>query len=172
MKNYIFLHPLSEKAEATAVQRLARGPANVLQYSFTNDEIVDQLISHPLSMVITDAKCDPEGVQNPACFGNFPKFLQRAREQKTNSLEQIVYKMTGAPAERFGLENRGLVKNGYQADITVFDWENVRDNTTRENTTASPDGILYVLINGEIAVDHGEYTNRLDIGQTIRSKNR
>jgi N-acyl-D-aspartate/D-glutamate deacylase len=151
-----------------ATMKLASGPATVLQYSYISQEATDRLSQHPKSLYMTDSWMDPEGVQNPASFGNFPKFLQRAREHKLLSLEKVVHKMTGFAAERFGLEKRGHLKEGYHADILVFDWEHIRDNVTRQNTSAGPEGIMHVFTNGKCVVLNGEYQGCLDAGQTIR----
>lgn len=155
-------------SEDDAVLELARGPATVLQYAYINQEITDRLSVHPRCCYMTDAWMDPDGVQNPAAFGNFPKFIQRARDFHLLSMEQVIHKMSGFAAERFGLQNRGNVKTGCYADIAVLDWEHVRDNNTREKTSESPDGIEYVFVNGQCVVKEGVYQERLDAGQTIR----
>jgi N-acyl-D-amino-acid deacylase len=104
---------------------------------------------------MTDAKATPEGVQNPAAFGNFPLFLQCARNYRLISLEEAVHKMTGATAERFQIKDRGILKKGYAADITVFDWNTVTDNNTAQATSNAPTGIEAVFINGQQVLGNG-----------------
>ena len=72
--------------------------------------------------------------------------------------------MTGATAERFGLSDRGLLEEGLPADITVFDGENVRDNTTVSETNVAPTGIDYVFVNGKKIIGSGEEENPLNAG--------
>jgi N-acyl-D-aspartate/D-glutamate deacylase len=116
---------------------------------------------------MTDAIVAPEGVQNPAAFGNFPRFLQYARDYSLISLEEAVHKMTGASAERFEIKGRGILKNGYAADITVFDWKNVRDNNTEKVTNARPDGIEMVFINGQQVVDGEKIDSSVNAGVVV-----
>jgi N-acyl-D-amino-acid deacylase len=105
-----------------------------------------------------------EGVQNPSASGAFPRLLQIARERRVLPLEEVVHKMTGATAERFGLEGRGVLREGAPADITVFDWENVRDNTGEGEGGAAPTGIEYVFVNGSKIVGSGKKENPLSAG--------
>lgn len=140
----------------TDFARLSGGTAAVLNHRYSNMEIVEALTRHPLSIFMTDAIPALEGVQNPACSGAFPRFFQLAREKNLAPLEEIVYKMTGAAAERFGVKNRGLLREGYAADITVFDRNAVRDNNTLTKTDMAPWGIDAVFINGRRVLDQGK----------------
>jgi N-acyl-D-amino-acid deacylase len=72
--------------------------------------------------------------------------------------------MTGATAQRFGISDRGLLKEGLAADITVFDWENVRDNTTVTETNVAPTGVDYVFVNGKKIIGSGKKENPLSAG--------
>jgi dihydroorotase/N-acyl-D-amino-acid deacylase len=83
------------------------------------------------------------------------------------SLETAVHKMTGAPAARVGLRERGLIKEGMFADITVFDPAKVIDRATFESPNQYPAGIEYVLVNGKISVDKGQRTPAL-AGRVLR----
>ena len=87
-------------------------------------------------------------MQNPAAYGSFPRFLELARERGSISLEEAVHKMSGASAARLGLEDLGVLAEGKRADITVFDWEQVRDRTTAGQSDASPVGIEQVFVDG------------------------
>lgn len=120
----------------------------ILLEKYNNEKIVDALMAHPASLFMTDA-VPAKQTWNPAAFGAFPRFLQNVRERKTLPLEAAVRKMTGATAERFGLRERGCLRKGWAADITVFDPNAVKDNTTVSAPSAAPEGIEAVFINGK-----------------------
>jgi N-acyl-D-amino-acid deacylase len=111
-------------------------------------EVIDALISHPACLFMTDSTVSVSGLQNPASFGSFPLLLQYARDRKLIPLEETVRKMTGASAERLRIKERGFLKKGFAADITIFDWNLVRDNNTVTQTDQAPSGIETVFING------------------------
>ncbi|MCG8637794.1 MAG: amidohydrolase family protein [Desulfobacterales bacterium] len=147
--------------------RESNGTARVLMHRYTSPEIVDALMTHPLSMYMTDAWAEPEGLQNPAVYGCFPRFLQMAREKRHITLEAAVHKMTGASAARFGLKDRGTLEKGKAADITVFDRDTIRDNTTLEQTDRQPSGIDSVFINGIRVVENGKADPALRPGRVL-----
>lgn len=93
---------------------------------------------------------------HPRSFGTFPRILGRyVREKKILSWEKAIYKMTGLPAEFMGIKDRGVVKTGTMADITILDPKTIIDNATYTNPFQNNIGIEYVIINGEIVVDQG-----------------
>ncbi len=145
--------------------RKSKGTARVLMYRYSSPDIVDRLMDHPLSMYMTDAWSEPTGVQNPAAYGCFPKFLQQARDKGT--MEAAVHKMTGASASRFSIHDRGVLEKGKAADITIFDPSTVKDNTCPETTDARPTGIDYVFINGIQVVTSGKADASLRPGQML-----
>jgi N-acyl-D-amino-acid deacylase len=105
---------------------------------------------------------------HPRGWGSYPRILGRyVREEKLLTLEKAIHKMTGGPAARVGIRDRGLLKAGLFADIAVFDPLRVIDRATFEMPNQHPDGIEYVLVNGQIAVDRGQRTPVL-AGQVIR----
>jgi N-acyl-D-amino-acid deacylase len=105
---------------------------------------------------------------HPRGWGSYPRILGRyVRDEKLLSLETAVHKMTGAPAARVGLRERGLIKEGVFADITVFDPAKVIDRATFESPNQYPAGIEYVLVNGKISVDKGQRTPAL-AGRVLR----
>jgi len=136
--------------------RKSEGRAKVLNHRYSCLDNVLTMMKHPASLFMTDATPYLKGSQNPAVYGNFPRFLQYARDYGLLSLEQVVHKMTGASAERFRLNKRGVLKKGYFADITMFDWENVRDNNTITRTDSRPTGIEAVFINGTLVLKQGK----------------
>jgi len=105
---------------------------------------------------------------HPRGWGSYPRILGRyVRDQKLLSLEAAIHKMTGAPAARVGIRDRGLLKPGLFADITIFDPGRVMDRATFEMPNQYPEGIQYVLVNGQIAVDKGQRTPVLS-GRVVR----
>jgi dihydroorotase/N-acyl-D-amino-acid deacylase len=105
---------------------------------------------------------------HPRGWGSYPRILGRyVRDEHLLSLEDAVHKMTGAPAARVGLRDRGFVRQGMFADITIFDPRRVIDRATFEMPNQYPEGIEYVLVNGQISVDKGQRTPAL-AGQVLR----
>ena len=105
---------------------------------------------------------------HPRGWGSYPRILGRyVRDEKLLSLEAAIHKMTGAPAARVGLRNRGLIKEGMFADITIFDPAKVIDKATFEAPNQYPVGIEYVLVNGKISVGKGRRTTAL-AGRVLR----
>ena len=105
---------------------------------------------------------------HPRGWGSYPRILGRyVRDEKLLSLETAIHKMTGAPAARVGLRDRGLLKEEMFADITVFDPNKVIDRATFEMPNQYPIGIEYVLVNGKISVDKGQRTAAL-AGRALR----
>ena len=97
---------------------------------------------------------------HPRGYGAFTRILGHyVRDLHALTLETAVRKMTGLPAERMGLGERGLLRQGYFADIAVFDPSTVRDRATFENSTAISEGIRYVLVNGRFTLDAGRLTS-------------
>ena len=144
------------------------GRARVLNHNYSNMEIIDALINYPHCLFMTDTVVNPEGgVQNPATSGSFPLLLQYARDRKLLNLEDTVHKMTGASAERFNLKDRGLLREGLAADITIFDWNTVRDNNTVTNTGEHPTGIEAVFINGRQVKKIGHVDDTVNAGMAL-----
>jgi N-acyl-D-aspartate/D-glutamate deacylase len=105
---------------------------------------------------------------HPRGWGSYPRILGRyVRDEKLLSLESAIHKMTGAPAARVGLRDRGVLKEGMFADITIFDPAKVVDTATFESPNQYPTGIEYVLVNGKISVEKGQRTSALG-GRVLR----
>ena len=105
---------------------------------------------------------------HPRGWGSYPRILGKyVRDEKLLSLEDAIHKMTGAPAARVKLSDRGLLKEGMWADITIFDPATVIDRATFESPNQYPTGIQYVLVNGKISVNKGQRTEAL-AGMVLR----
>jgi N-acyl-D-amino-acid deacylase len=96
---------------------------------------------------------------HPRGWGTYPRILGRyVRDENLMPLELAIHKMTGLPASNVGLKQRGLVREGYFADITIFDPKTVIDRATFEEPNQYPVGINYVIVNGKVEVDNGQRT--------------
>jgi N-acyl-D-amino-acid deacylase len=159
--NGMFLHEIARETgqgdfeTLVDISRRTRGKARILNHRYSNREQVEHMIRHPASLFECDTEVAHSGIQNPGAYGTFPRLLQYARDGRLLTLEEVVHKMTAAAAQRFSIEGRGLLQKGLAADITVFDWERVEDNTTREDTSAAPTGIEHVFVNGQPALADG-----------------
>jgi N-acyl-D-aspartate/D-glutamate deacylase len=99
------------------------------------------------------------GHPHPRNFGTFPRILGHyVREEKVLTLEDGVRRMTSLPAQRLGLKDRGLLREGYWADVVVFDPDRINDTATFASPKQYPAGINYVLVNGRIVIDGGNHT--------------
>ena len=135
-------------------------------YSSMNERDIQAALRTPWVAVNTDAPGvapdGPFGVQSahPRAYGAFPRILGRyVRELKLLPLEGAVRKMTSLAAQRVGLHDRGLLKPGLFADITVFDPATVGDRATFENPHQPSVGIEYVLVNGQVVLRQGRLTD-------------
>jgi N-acyl-D-amino-acid deacylase len=105
---------------------------------------------------------------HPRGWGTYPRILGKyVRDEKLMSLEFAIHKMTGLPASNVGLKNRGLIREGYFADITIFDPKTVIDRATFEDPNQYPVGINFVIVNGQVEVDNGQRTPAL-AGRVLR----
>jgi N-acyl-D-aspartate/D-glutamate deacylase len=108
------------------------------------------------------------GKPHPRSYGTFPRVLGRyARDERVLSLEEAVFKMTGLPARRLGLRDRGVLAVGAKADVVVFDAATVADRATYENPHQYAAGIGHVLVNGRVVIAAGEHTGALP-GRVLR----
>ncbi len=134
-----------------------------------NDEGLKKFLSHPNGAINTDAILTGAGVPHPAAFGSFPRILgQYVREQRIISLEQAIRKMTSLTAQRFKIHDRGLIKQGMWADITIFNENEVYDNATYKMPDKSPSGIEYVFINGQLVLEGKQLQKNLKAGKVLR----
>ena len=119
---------------------------------YTTPEIISQFEKDPRCLYMTDAWVEDHGVQNPAIYDCFPKFLQDALLGTGDAMEKTIHRMTGATAERFNLRERGYIRSGYYADLTVFCEDELKKAIPNQKKSF---GIRRVWINGK-AVLNGE----------------
>jgi len=147
----------------TLMDLLLEQKCTVGMVSFTQSlDNVAKVIAHPALMIGSDSiplfegDGDKPGKPHPRTYGTFPRVLgEYARERRLISMETAVHKMTGMPAGRLGLKDRGLLREGFAADVTVFDPAAVKDESTYADPHRYPSGIPYVIVNGAVAVDAG-----------------
>jgi len=107
-------------------------------------------------------KTDKPKPGHPRSFGSFPRALRKyVREEKVLTLENAVRKMSSLPASFLKMKNRGLLVKGFKADIVIFDPKTIRDNATYADSHQYSKGIEYVIINGKISIENGEYNGDL-----------
>ena len=127
---------------------------------------VTTVMKHPSVMISTDGLLS--GKPHPRVYGTYPRILGRyVREERKLRLEEAVRKMTSLPAQRLGIWDRGLLREGMFADITIFDPEKIIDESTYEEPRRYPRGTLYILVNGEIALEKGQRKKILS-GKVLR----
>jgi N-acyl-D-amino-acid deacylase len=126
-----------------------------------------KFVSHPLSMVGSDAVLLGD-YPSPRTYGTFPIILaEYTREERFMDLPNAIRKMTSFPAQRLGLPDRGLLRDGFKADIVVFDAKHVKAPATRTQPKQFPIGIEYVIVNGKVVVDEGRHTGVM-AGRALR----
>lgn len=119
---------------------------------------IRRFLRHPVGLVGTDSTFVGDK-PSPRTYGSYPRILgQFVRDEAILGLEAAVWKMTGGPAARLGLGDRGTIRDGAAADLVVFDPLTVRSNATYEEPRQFPDGIEHVIVNGELVVDGGRHT--------------
>jgi N-acyl-D-amino-acid deacylase len=128
--------------------------------SIDGEGILRRTVAHPLYLGSTDGIYMGSRPHRRG-FGTFARIIGEHVRAGTVTLEQAVRKVTGLPAERFSLGDRGLLEVDRAADITVFDPVTLADRSTWESPRVPPSGIVHVLVNGEPVVSHGKATDRL-----------
>jgi N-acyl-D-amino-acid deacylase len=131
---------------------------------FTEEHLAE-MISHPLfSLGVDSTSSSTKGplaeiTRSPLPYrGHVEYLVHHVREKKTLSLEGAVHKMSGKPAERFGLEGRGALREGSYGDVVVFDLTALSSASTFEHPAVYPEGIDAVFVNGQLVVDHGTHS--------------
>jgi N-acyl-D-amino-acid deacylase len=140
-----------------AAQRLR--PAGAIYHSISEEDM-RRILQHPATMIGSDGlPNDP--LPHPRLWGTFPRVLGRySRDERLFPLAEAVHKMTGMPAARFGLSGRGLIREGYHADLVLFDPETIKDTATYANPVCAAEGIAGVWVNGVLS-----YRDRAPTGE-------
>jgi N-acyl-D-amino-acid deacylase len=148
--------------------------AMALYFMMSEDDIATAL-RWPWMSIGSDAganeapgKIDAIGLPHPRAYANFPRVIaEYVKKRHVLTLEDAIRKMTSWPATRMRLYDRGVVREGLKADVTIFNEDRLEDVATYENPTAYPTGIDYVLVNGQVVIDQGRHTGAKP-GQVLR----
>ncbi len=134
--------------------------------TFTMDEEdVRTIMRSPLGMVCTDGIV--LGKPHPRAYGSFPRVAGRYVREGVIRLDDAIRKMTSYTAQTHGFTDRGILRPGLAADITIFNPDKIEDTATFENPIQYPRGIEYVIVNGVVTVEHGKH-NGSRAGKVLR----
>ncbi len=153
------VEPTMENAAPIVIDAVLKGGASTI-YHVLDEEDVKRIMAHPQTMIASDGRLNRLGdaVPHPRAYGTFPRVLGRyVREEKVLTLEEAVRKMTGMPAARLGLTDRGCIREGCAADVTIFSAAQVRDMGSFADPHHYPEGIPWVIVNGVPVVESGTF---------------
>ncbi len=161
--------------ETAAIDLLIREGGDVSIVCYGMDEAdVRYTLQHPASMVCSDALAvTPDhplgsGLSHPRFYGTFPRVLGHyARDEGLFSMEEAVHRMTGKTADRLGLARKGKIETGRDADVVVFDEDEIIDRSTFDDPHQYPAGIEHVMVGGRFVVSNGQPTDQLP-GQVLQ----
>jgi len=155
--------PADAALDLLVEENLAVGMVN---FGLSEVDVVE-IMKSPTVSIITDGLLGGS-MPHPRTYGTCPRILGRyVREQKVLRWEEAVRKMTSLPAQKLRLKRKGLIAEQYDADVVIFDPKTVMDTSTYESPRSFPDGIDWVIVNGNIVVKNGEHTGERH-GKTIR----
>lgn len=146
----------------------SKGGAGMV-YRVMGEQDVENIMRQPFTMIAADSGVRDfgEGVPHPRGYGNNARVLGKyVREMKIITLEDAIRKMTSLPAQTFGLRDRGLIREGFAADLVIFDENTVADKATYENPHQYATGFLSVIVNGKIVFDGEKMTGKMS-GQAL-----
>ena len=145
-----------------------RGDRTICIHFIIAEADIETNLRHPRMMIGSDGIPDLAGRPHPRLYGTMPRVLgEYVRERAVLPLEEAVRRMTSLSCERFGLAERGTVAEGAWADLVVFDATTVRDTATYDDPQQEPEGIDLVVVNGQVAYDHGRHTG-VGAGRLLR----
>lgn len=163
------LEPTPETGADLIMEAQEKGGAAAIFHAMS-DEDVRSIMTHPKTMIASDGRLavPGQGHPHPRAYGTFPRVLGKfVRQEKVLALEEAIMKMTSLPARRMGLADRGLIREGYRADIVIIDPETVIDKATFSDPHQYPDGIPYVIVNGVISIDNHQASGHFG-GRVLR----
>jgi N-acyl-D-amino-acid deacylase len=150
-----------------------RGETSVI-ISIMREDDVKAALAHPMISIGTDsgarAEDGPfsESKSHPRAWGSFPRVLGKyVRDEKLITLEEAIRRFTSRPAARVGIADRGLLRPGFKADITVFNADTIIDRSTFEDPTHYSQGVEHVFVNGQAVVSGGKITEARS-GEPVR----
>jgi dihydroorotase/N-acyl-D-amino-acid deacylase len=154
------LEPTIDNAAETVFWIVEKGGCGGIFHAIEEEDL-QRILRHPATMIGSDGEVPIFGQANPhpRSYGTFVRVLGRyVRELKVITLEDAVRKMSSFPAQRIGLADRGVLREGMKADIAIFDPATVRDTATFERPHQYAEGVGYVIVNGQVAFEGGKMT--------------
>jgi N-acyl-D-aspartate/D-glutamate deacylase len=135
-------------------------------YYLMSEPDIETAIRYPWVSFGSDAAASPKlvdpntvGSGHPRGYGNFPRVIaEYVRKKKIISLPEAIRKMSSWPATRLRIPSRGFIREGMWADVVIFDYDKIQDNSTYEYPFRTPSGIDFVLVNGQIAIENRKHT--------------
>lgn len=152
-------HKAKNEAE-TVMDMMQKGGASMVFHGMS-DEDVNRIMQYPFNMFASDAsiRVFGQGSPHPRGYGTNARILGKyVRDEKVISLEDAIRRMTSLPAKKFGLNDRGLLSEGYAADIVIFDEKQVQDLSTYDKPHAYSKGFNYVIVNGQVVVENEKHS--------------
>jgi N-acyl-D-amino-acid deacylase len=143
----------------TVMDMMKKGGASMVFHGMS-DEDVKRIMQYPFNSFASDAsiRVFGQGSPHPRGYGTNARVLSTyVRDEKVISLEDAVRRMTSLPAQKFGLNDRGLLREGYAADILIFDEKEVQDLSTYDKPHAYSKGFKYVIVNGQVVVENEKH---------------
>ncbi|MDW3647699.1 MAG: D-aminoacylase [Bacteroidia bacterium] len=162
------IEPSLENGADMVIKAQLNGGTGTIYHAMDEADVV-RIMQYPYTMVASDGRLSEpgRGHPHPRAYGTFSRILDKyVREDKVLSLEEAIRKMTSLPAFRMGLSDRGLLKKGYKADISIFDPAKVKEMATFSEPHQYSSGIPWVIINGEVAVDNEKFMG-IKAGQVL-----
>ncbi len=150
-----------ENAAETVMEIQHSGGCSAVFHAISEED-VQRIMKYPFTMVASDGEIPTfgQGAPHPRSYGTNVRVLGRyVRELHVITLEDAVHKMTGLPAQRLKLYDRGLIRPGMKADLAIFDPATVADTATFAKPHSYAVGVKYVVVNGKIVIDDGKLTN-------------
>src|SRR6267154_973544 len=160
-----------DTAAETAIEIQQKGGCSAVFHAI-NEEDVERILRSPYTMIGSDGEIPQfgKGAPHPRSYGTFARVLARyVRDRKVLTLEDAVRKMSGYPAERLRLLDRGLLRPGMKADIVIFDPAKVQDKADFANPHQYAEGFREVIVNGELVISGGQLTKARP-GRVIRAR--
>ena len=151
-------HKASEEAETVMDMMIAGGASMV--FHGMGDEDIKRIMQYPYNMFASDAsiRIYNQGAPHPRGYGTNARVLSKyVRDEKVISVEEAVRRMTSLPAQKFNLQDRGLLREGFAADVLIFDEKEVQDLSTFEKPHAYSKGFKYVIVNGQLVVENEQH---------------